>query len=169
MYTFWWNFNQNTTIFHYQNAFENVVWKMVVILSRPQCVKSFHVDDKGLFRTAFQSNTAVNTKSADGIATERVKASTIMMLTHYSDVIMTTTASQITSLTVVYSTVYSDADQRKHQSSDGVMRSSILFFAVSLNKMLNKQGKNWKKYFCCWCCPRIQNNNPAWGDSSWLW
>ena len=36
---------------------------------------------------------------------------------HYHDVIMTTTASQITSLTVVYSTVYSDADQRKHQSS----------------------------------------------------
>ena len=36
---------------------------------------------------------------------------------HYEDVIMTTTASQITSLTVVYSTVYSDADQRKHQRS----------------------------------------------------
>ena len=35
---------------------------------------------------------------------------------HYNDVIMTTIASQITSLTVVYSTVYSDADQRKHQS-----------------------------------------------------
>ena len=30
---------------------------------------------------------------------------------------MTTMASQITSPTVVYSTVYSDADQRKHQSS----------------------------------------------------
>ena len=30
---------------------------------------------------------------------------------------MTTMASQITSLTVVYPTVYSDADQRKHQSS----------------------------------------------------
>ena len=30
---------------------------------------------------------------------------------------MTTMASQITSLTVVYLTVYSDADQRKHQSS----------------------------------------------------
>ena len=40
-----------------------------------------------------------------------------MMMAHYNDVIMTTTASQITSLTVVYSTVYSDADQRKHQSS----------------------------------------------------
>ena len=36
---------------------------------------------------------------------------------HYDDVIMTTIASQITSLTSVYSTVYSDADQRKHQSS----------------------------------------------------
>ena len=35
---------------------------------------------------------------------------------HYDDVIMTTVASQITSLTVVYSTVCSDADQRKHQS-----------------------------------------------------
>ena len=30
---------------------------------------------------------------------------------------MGTVASQITSLTIVYSTVYSDADQRKHQSS----------------------------------------------------
>ena len=40
-----------------------------------------------------------------------------MQSIHYSDVIMTTIASQITSLTVVYSTVYSDADQRKHQSS----------------------------------------------------
>ena len=30
---------------------------------------------------------------------------------------MTTMASQITSLTIVYSTVYSNADQRKHQSS----------------------------------------------------
>ena len=36
---------------------------------------------------------------------------------HYDDVIMTTIASQITSLTVVYSTVYSDAVQSKHQSS----------------------------------------------------
>ena len=36
---------------------------------------------------------------------------------HYSDVIMGAAASQITSLTVVYSTVYSEADQRKHRSS----------------------------------------------------
>ena len=36
---------------------------------------------------------------------------------HYDDVIMGAIASLITSLTMVYSTVYSDADQRKHQSS----------------------------------------------------
>ena len=36
---------------------------------------------------------------------------------HYSDVIMGPTASQITSLTIVFSAVYSDAVQRKHQSS----------------------------------------------------
>ena len=38
-------------------------------------------------------------------------------LLHYNDVIMDAVASQITSLTIVYSTVDSDADQRKHQSS----------------------------------------------------
>ena len=36
---------------------------------------------------------------------------------HYSDVIMGAMASQITSLTIVYSTVYSSADNRKHQNS----------------------------------------------------
>ena len=36
---------------------------------------------------------------------------------HYSDVIMGEMASQITSLRIVYSTVYSGKGQRKHQSS----------------------------------------------------
>ena len=36
---------------------------------------------------------------------------------HYTDVIMGAIASQITSLTIVYSTVYTDEDQRRHQSS----------------------------------------------------
>ena len=35
---------------------------------------------------------------------------------HYDDVIMGSMASQITNLTIAYSSVYSDADQRKHQS-----------------------------------------------------
>ena len=47
---------------------------------------------------------------------------------HYDDVIMTMMASQITSLTVVYSIVYSDADQRKHQSS------ASLFFVRGIHR-----------------------------------
>ena len=39
------------------------------------------------------------------------------LMCHYNDVIMIAMASQITSLTIVCSTVYSDADQRRHQSS----------------------------------------------------
>ena len=41
----------------------------------------------------------------------------VLMTTHYNVVIMSWMASQITSLTIVYTTVYSGADQRKHQSS----------------------------------------------------
>ena len=47
----------------------------------------------------------------------RVKSGCNHQIYHYTDVIMTTITSQITSLTVVYSTIYSDADQREHQSS----------------------------------------------------
>ena len=36
---------------------------------------------------------------------------------HYNDVIMSVMASQITSLMIVYSTIYSGTYQRKHQSS----------------------------------------------------
>ena len=39
------------------------------------------------------------------------------MQVHYNDVMVSAMASQITSLTIVYITVNSGADQRKHQSS----------------------------------------------------
>ena len=41
----------------------------------------------------------------------------VLRFYHYGYVIMGTIASQITSLIIVYPTVYSGADQRKHQSS----------------------------------------------------
>ena len=40
-----------------------------------------------------------------------------MLTNDYDDVIMGLVASQITSPTIVYSTIYSGADQRKHQST----------------------------------------------------
>ena len=39
--------------FSFQNAFENLVWKMVVILSRPQCFNQFLVDSCHLFTPYF--------------------------------------------------------------------------------------------------------------------
>ena len=35
-----WNLKRNSYIFIQENAFENVVWRMAAILSRPQCVNS---------------------------------------------------------------------------------------------------------------------------------
>ena len=56
---------------------------------------------------------------------------------HYSDVRMTTMASQITSLPVVCSIVYSDADQRKHQSS-----ASLAFVRRPVNSPHKSNAEN---------------------------
>ena len=49
--------------------------------------------------------------------THPVRHPSIAETLHYDGVTMSATASRITSLTIVYSTVYSGADQRKHQGS----------------------------------------------------
>ena len=56
---------------------------------------------------------------------------------HYSDVIMGVIASQITNLTIVYSTIYSDADQRKHQSS------ASLAFVRAIHRGLMNSPHKW--------------------------
>ena len=49
--------------------------------------------------------------------------------THYVDVIVGAIASQITSLTIVYSTVYSDADKKKTSFS-----SALLAFVQGIHR-----------------------------------
>ena len=58
------------------------------------------------------------------------------MVCHYNDVIMSVITSQITSHTIVYSTVYSDADQRKHQSS-----ASLAFVQAIHRRPVNSPHK----------------------------
>ena len=87
--------------------------------------------------------------------------------THYSDVIIFAMASQITSLTIVYSIVYSDADQRKYQNS------ASLVFAWGIHRgPVNSQYK-WpvtRRMFpihdvimaCLWLfvqCAKLGNNS----------
>ena len=52
-----------------------------------------------------------------GIPRIRCMVRTFVLFCHYNDGIMSAITSQITSLAIVYSSVYSGADQRKHQSS----------------------------------------------------
>ena len=55
----------------------------------------------------------------------------------HGDVIMVAIASQITSLTTVYSIVYSDADQRKNQSS------ASLAFGRGIHRGLVNSPQKW--------------------------
>ena len=69
----------------------------------------------------------------------------LIYLGHYADVILGTMASQITSLTTVYSTVYSGADQRKHRSS-----ASLAFVRGIHRRQMASNAENvsiwWRQY-----------------------
>ena len=78
--------------------------------------------------------------------------------THYNDVIMSVIASQITSLTIIYSTVYLGTNQRKHQSVTGLCESNSpvraihhfwfnwLGNALLYVTFLNESVKWWKAF-----------------------
>ena len=102
---------------------------------------------------------------------------------HYDDVIMGAMASQITSLTIVYSTVYSGADQSKHQSSaslafcvgnspvTGEFPAQMASYAENVSichfvhtllwKLIHKKGipKPVKRYICIETTPSFEKNN----------
>ena len=63
---------------------------------------------------------------------------------HHNDVIMSSMMSQITSRTIVYSIVYSGADQRKHQSSASLafVRGNHRWPVISPHK----RPATWKKF-----------------------
>ena len=71
---------------------------------------------------------------------------------HYGDVIMGAIASQITSLTIIYLTIYSDADQRKHQSS------ASLAFVQGIHRGPVNSPHKWpvtRKMFSFWWRPHV--------------
>ena len=61
----------------------------------------------------------------------------LTILIHYDDVIMGAIASQIITLTIVYSTVYSGANQRKHQ------RSASLAFVRGIHRWPVNSPHKW--------------------------
>ena len=85
---------------------------------------------------------------------------------HYDDVIMGAIASQITSLAIVYSIIYSGADQSKHQSS------TSLAFVWGIHRGPVNSPHKWpvtRKIFpfddvimkCSVCCVCLQGDFPS--------
>ena len=89
---------------------------MTAILSRPQCVKIATESARGLWVTQ-PTMSSITVNAEIPIRRHSWFDALICLWCHYDDAIVGKIASQITSNTIVYSTVYSDADQRKHQSS----------------------------------------------------
>ena len=85
---------------------------------------------------------------------------------HYDDVIMGAIATLITSLTIVYSTVYSDADQRKHQSSASLAfvwgihrgRGKCFHLMTSSCHKWASVALTWNMWTVCWLL-----RNGKWG------
>ena len=87
---------------------------------------------------------------------------------HYNDVTMSAMASQITSLTTVYSTVYSGTNQRKHQSS------ASLAFVIGIHRWpvnYPHKGPVTRKIFplddvIMWT-ERVRRGVGVWGSCLW--
>ena len=80
----------------------------------------------------------------------------INLILLYSDIIVGPMASQITSLTIVYSTVYSGADHRKHQSSASLaFVRGIHRWPVNSPQMASNAGNVstwWRHQHAIWTC-----------------
>ena len=93
---------------------------------------------------------------------------------HYNDVVMGAIASQITSLTIVYSIVYSDADQSKHQSSAsldivlGIHRATANFHAQMASNAENVSI--WLRHHVaqCWLVPELHFRSQRTFWTGWI-
>ena len=68
-------------------------------------------------QTFIVQQTALQYAKAGGSQCQNVRLWFMIVQNHYSNVIMSVMASQITSRTIIYSNVYSGTDQRNHQNS----------------------------------------------------
>ena len=72
---FQWNLNRKLNIFNQDNAFENVAWKMAVILSRPQCVNQYtsgFVADMWILISLFSHRQSYSKRQGSGRWTEHL-------------------------------------------------------------------------------------------------
>ena len=116
---------------HSRKCIWKVVYKMSAFSFRNQCIKSNISDefDKKTRQTyqAHQLPTLANATTTLSAPSPHAGNKNF----HYSDVIMSAMASQITGVSILYSTICSSTDQSKHQSSAslafvrGIHRSQV--------------------------------------------
>ena len=90
------------------------------MLNKHKHHSNFGSHGKDFYLISRQMNIAMNLgfiNGQNGLGNMHKLPQYVFNAPHYNDVIMNALASQITSITIVYATVYSDADQSKHQSS----------------------------------------------------
>ena len=130
--SFWVPYYSLCTPHLWKNSSGSMVWLSIDISRLERCVKDIWAwmklnllnlnDDKTellviTYRPSRDPTLDVSIKVGDQQISPSDDPPMNIGVVHYNDVIMEAIASQITSLTIVYSIVYSDADQRKHQSS----------------------------------------------------
>ena len=88
-------------------------------VSRFQCfgMGNFYLYSSRLRHLHWDNHPQWQWSSPDDHGQNVMRISQAVLLYHYCDVVMGAMATQITSFTIAYSSVYSGADQRKHQSS----------------------------------------------------
>ena len=107
-----WNVLWQAIIRHYSNTFIEITYTVVEII--PACMPVRHYDKSWSYISCATVSSSATMLTYNG----RYQISRYhVSFKHYGDVMMSTMASQITSLTIVCSTVYSGANPRKHQSS----------------------------------------------------
>ena len=110
-------------IFHYPSCSTlfDMKWPMTSTISRHNNTVVYVRIDITICRLNLVCYLYINPDSADVriVRDDWINTGAVVTIctVHYSEVIMGTMASQITSLAIVYTTDYSSADQRKHQSS----------------------------------------------------
>ena len=102
---------------------------MVKTIQLRKCLSKGHLQNVGHFLQAPRAFTNWPLVGLNGSGDK--------WFSHYCDVIMTTMASQITSLTTVYSAVYSGVDKIKHQNS------ASLAFAWGIHRGPVKSPHKW--------------------------
>ena len=133
---------------------------MAAILSQPQCVKGWRSQEDGEWGVSMEFLCDMGLFSNGNLWSSWWCHGMEMLSAHYDDVIMGTIACQITSLTIVYSTVNSGADQSKHQSS------ASLAFVWGIHRGPVNSPHKWpvtQKMFSF--DDIIMNSGSLWGDS----